>query len=312
MRRLVVAVSTVALGATLAVTPNAAVAATTQFGNGCFASNYAENVTVVATAGAPSNPIPATSPSTGVITKATLLLPAEAGVGPYPVKVKTVRATGLPGSYTVISESGVINTAGGSQTRDVRLPVRAGDLLGLGGPGALVCETGNVADTVALFDSDVTPGTTAVATGTDDSTSVPVVVTVEPDVDKDGFGDVTQDLCPQSAAVQTACPKLKLDIFAVGQGGSVLALVGTSTPAKVKVTGSAQVNGKTVKLSAKPKTVKPGTFGRFKLTIPAELRAALAKLPPSRAIKVTFVARATDITGKRVKDKTSLLLRGTR
>ena len=48
----------------------------------------------------------------------------------------------------------------------------------------------------------------------------------------------------------------------------------------------AKVDGKNVKLVTKPKKVKPGQLGRFTLKLPAELKAALAKLPASKSIAV--------------------------
>jgi hypothetical protein len=35
---------------------------------------------------------------------------------------------------------------------------------------------------------------------------VDISAVVEPDVDHDGFGDVSQDACPESALAQAACP----------------------------------------------------------------------------------------------------------
>lgn len=312
MRRLAVVTSTLALAATMSLTPSAAQAATSQFGNGCSATNYSENVTYVVSSSAPSNPLPASAPMTGIATKATFLLPAEAGAGPYVMKVKTVRPTGVPNEFTVISESQPLSTSAGTHVRDIRMPVKQGDRLGLGGPGALICGTPNAADVLAVFAGDVLPGTTATAAGTDDLASIPVVVTVEPDADKDGFGDVTQDGCPQVASVQVPCPKVKLDSFAVAQDGSILVLVGSSTATKVKVTGTAKLNGKTVKLGGKSKRVKPGKLGRFTVALPAALKAALAKLPASRSIKVTLTASATDAAGRKSKDTSTVSLRGTR
>lgn len=313
MRRYAAAVSTLALAAGLAVIPSPALAASSNFGNGCIATNINAGVTYVLTAGDPANPLPATAPLTGVITEVAISLPPEASSGPYPQKVKVVRPAATPGQYTFVAESASLPTGPGAGPFEVRLPVKAGDLLGLGGAaGALICSPQSAGNVLASYTGDVPVGTTAAPAGGGPGASIPLVATVEPDVDKDGFGDETQDLCPQSAAIQSACPKVKLDTFAVGQNGSILALVSASSPAKVKVTGVAQVDGKNVKLTSKPKKVKPGQLGRFTLRLPADLKAALAKLPASRFITVKITATAPQVIGKKAKDTATVRLQGTR
>ena len=159
--------------------------------------------------------------------------------------------------------------------------------------------------------ADVAPGATATFEAVAEP-ALPMVATVEPDADKDGYGDVTQDLCPQVASMQTACPVVVLDSYGVPQGTKILVIIRTSTQAQVQVTGSAKVNGKTVKLTSKAKTVSPGSFGKFKVKLPKALKDALAGLPSTKSIKVKLVATSTDTAGRIATDKSSVKLPGTR
>ena len=92
----------------------------------------------------------------------------------------------------------------------IRLPVRAGERLGIGfsqtGMSCFVATS--AADTTvaaAPFDADTTSDFASV--GFDLTGGRPNVSAVlEPDVDGDQYGDVSQDLCPQSKLTQAACP----------------------------------------------------------------------------------------------------------
>lgn len=311
MRRLLILLSSLALSAASLFVPSPASAAAGDFGHPCVASVANPDVTYIFMTGAPTNPVPATAPLTGVITKATFSMPGVPT--PYPQKLKVLRGTGVAKEYTVIAESPPIPVGAGVNTYNTRVPAAAGDILGLSGGavGTLACSTGNPADVLGAILGDSAPGTTATY-DTSTGAAIPVVATVEPDADKDGYGDVTQDQCPQSASVQGECPIVKLDSFSLAKDGSILVLVGTSERAKVKVTGKAKVNGKSVKLGGKRKTVKPGRLGRYKVALPPALKAALAQLPRSRFIKVTITATATDVAGRKSKDTSSVKLYGTR
>jgi len=309
LRSLTLSLAVLSSAAVLAV-PEAAFAAGTQVGNACVASSPAANVTVVMTGRSVSNPLPVAAPTSGVVTQAAITLPG--GVpGTYPTKLKIVRANAAPDTFTVQAESGLLNAAGGTQTFDVRLPIATGDLLGLGGPNVLACETGQVADTIALAGGDSAVGAAVLyASGT--KVALPVVVTVEPDADHDGYDDLSQDSCAESAKTQAPCPKVKLDSKASTQGASISVLVTADNAAKVKITGVAKVGGKKVKLKSGAKTVRPGTLSSFKVKVPAALRAALATLRPSQGIKISLVATATDSIGRTSTSKSHVRLPGTK
>lgn len=292
-----------------AVVPAPAQAATGEFGNSCVATDPAQDATLIMTGKSVSNPLPIGAPFAGVITKVVITLPAEAGPGPYAAQVKTARPTDTAHDYQIVGQSASLDTGQGARSFDVRVPVAPGDLIGLSGFAAK-CVTANAGDKTHVFNSANTPvGTTETYTETS-SLAVPVVATVEPDADGDGYGDDTQDKCPQNAAAQI-CPPLKLDAFAVPAGKKISVLVATSETTKVAVSGTTKVGGKSVKLSAKPKSVAPGSLGKISLKLPAALKAVLAKLPPSKSIKVTITASAKGLDGTTRTDKTKVKLPGT-
>jgi hypothetical protein len=297
-----------ALGSAVLLAPSPAGAAGTEFGNGCLASNAPPGATVIATGSAAGS---AAAPVGGVITEARFTVPAAAPPV-LPTVLKVVRSTGVANQYRVVAQSPVLNVPNSRSTQDVRLPVSAGDFLGLfGSTGTLICNTGNAGDVAGSVAGDSAVGSTATYLPATQS-SIPVVVTVEPDVDNDGYGDVTQDLCPQSAAAQVACPTIKLDSLATAANGSITVVVATSSTATVTVGGLVKVNGKKVKLKGGKKTVQPGSLTSFKVKLPAELKRALAKLPASHRITVTLTASATNAAGQVTTDKAKVRLPGTR
>jgi hypothetical protein len=308
MRKLVATLSVLTLGAVmgLGVESPASAAGASQFGHdNCVENNLPANTTAVMAVGAPANPLPVAAPASGIITKAKFSLPTIPN--PLLFKLKTMHATGAPNEFTVVSQGDVL-VGSGVQTYDVRVPVKAGDLLGIGGAGALFCATGNAADIASSAVGDLAPGTTAPftpATGT----ALPIVATVEPDADGDGFGDITQDQCPQSATTQSACPVI--DSFAVPQGKVITVLVSTTGDTDVAVTGLAKVHGKQVRLKGGTQAIKAGALAQFKVKVPKTLKKALAALPGGKTIKVTLTATSS-ISAPGSVDTSIVRLPGTR
>ena len=125
---------------------------------------------------------------------------------------------------------------------------------------------------------------------------VPVVAVIEPDADGDGYGDETQDKCPQSAAVQIDCSPVGLDAFAVQSQGKVVVLVVATAPAKVKVAGSVKLpKGATASASTKLKPVTheltPAKLGRFTLKFPGPLKSALGSLPNGKKLPLKLTGQ---------------------
>jgi hypothetical protein len=311
VRRTPIVLSTLTLGAALVLgVPGSAQAdPPNDFGNSCTAVIGPTNVTAVMTSKGAGNSLPITAPSTGVITKARFAFPAYPGTAPMIVKV--LRSAGAANQFTVVAQSEAVNVPTGVNTFPVRVPVTAGDLLGMGGIGAAYCTTGDPTDVVALATGDVAPGGTATFTPVT-SAGLSLVATIEPDADHDGYGDTTQDLCPLSATTHDACPTIKLASLASASGNRINVVVAASSPAKVSVSGLAKVNGKKVKLKGGSKAVELGSLAIFKVKVPAKIKAALGQLPPSRKITVTITVSATNVAGKVSTDTTKVKLPGTK
>ncbi len=116
------------------------------------------------------------------------------------LKFKVFRPTG-GNSYTVVGSSEqVLPAASTLSSFPIRVPVEAGDIIGMAvitagpcaGPGSLAFVLG-----------DQPVGSNQPYTA--DSGTLDIAATVEPDGDKDGFGDETQDLCATQATTQGAC-----------------------------------------------------------------------------------------------------------
>jgi len=270
------------------------------------------------TLSAPSAAIPLTAPSSGVITKVKVQIGIPLPLA-IPEQVKLLKPAG-GNSYTVTNQT-TAQAGSGLTVTDARMPVQAGERLAMhglpfsyaGSPYSgyeFYCETvpGSVLGAVL---GDVPVGATAEFTPVTVG-SVPLVAVVEPDADNDGFGDETQDKCPQSASTQSECPTIKLDLSsALKKKGSVVVLMTATSEASVKVAGTVKLGkGKTAKLSGGKHAVKPGAITRFTLKFPSKLKAALADLAKSQSLKLKVTASATDLIGRVAKDQLKVKLKG--
>jgi hypothetical protein len=160
---------------------------------------------------------------------------------------------------------------------------------------------------------------------------VAISAVVERDVDGDGYGDETQDKCPEKTALQTPCPPIALEAFPIVLKRSVLVLVSASSESSVQVFG--QVNwkprhkggalaSKTAKpaapkgigviagLSGGTQTVKPGEIARFNVKLPNSVKRQLRQLPPGKSLKGTITARTTDLAGRVTDRAINIRLKG--
>ena len=132
--------------------------------------------------------------------------------GPGTGRLFVWRPTAAPNQFIYVdSTSPEVFVAGVVKTFAARLPVQAGDVLGmsaskpclLGGPGR------PVGDEVRYFGSATEPlkGSTQTTTNVESGWRILIAANVEPDSDRDGFGDETQDQCPTNATTQGPCPQ---------------------------------------------------------------------------------------------------------
>jgi len=307
---------TAALAAALSISLLGATGASaaTVAGNNCTGNASAGNITFIGTANAPGNPLPPTIPVNGVITRWTYsVVPIPSGVLSQTLKI--FRATGAPLQFQVIGESGFASISGGLNTFSTQIPVRAGDLIGTFGRTTenltVYCNTGLPGDKAAVIEGDPPVGSTATAFGEGESLQVPITVSVEPDADNDGFGDETQDACPQSAAFQVACPVVSLSTSKQVNKGSVVVIVTTNTPAPVSVKGVVKLGkGKKAKLNGGTQNLTPGVLGKFKLKFSKALKAKLKELTPKQSLTLKATVTGTSVSGAVTTKTLKIKLKG--
>jgi hypothetical protein len=290
--------------------------AATEFGDTCLGDGIASEYTLT-TLSAPAGSLPLTAPSAGVITKVRVnakpLAPAV-----IPTSVKTLRSTG--GNSFLVTGQATVGVIGDSSAQ-VRLPVQAGDRLALRGqefqfaesmvPSLTYYCTEEAGSVLGGFLGDAQPGSTVDFSFEAPNARVPVSAVVEPDADNDGFGDETQDKCPQGAALQTACPLVTIDSVTQVTRRSVRLLVATSQAAPVAVIGVVSLGkGKKATISAGPKTVPAGKLVGFTLKFPKKLKARLLELEPRKKLTLKITASATNGAGLVSTEETQAKLKG--
>lgn len=308
MRRTLPTVATAAMAAIALTIPGAASAAT-EVGDACVGDHAESSVNTVVPLASPSNPLPITVPQDGVVTA------WKVNVVPYPggisEKLKVLRpAAGPPNTFTAVGASRLEGVAGGSNTFETRIPVLAGDRIGAYSPmGAIYCaESATPADIMGSMEGELI--------GTADLTEKPsarpaVIAVIEPDADKDGFGDETQDHCPQSATFQDVCPSVTLDSLSLSGKGKATVLVATSTEAPVQVSGTVDLGkGKVAALTAAAQTVPAGTIARFTLTFTKVVKKRLAQLSNKQSLRLDVTASATNVAGQVSTDTSTIKLKG--
>ena len=307
-RRLLTGLVPIAVAASLSFVP--AASAATQIGDPCLA-NYAVDDTTIFQQASPSTGLPAAAPSSGVITKWVVnVSPTSATI---PQVLKVVRVLG-PTTAQTVAESPQENAIAGFNQFAARLPIAAGDRLGLygaGDAGTLLCDAPTTgADKLGYFPGSPPIGVLSPFAEVAKQ-RLPVVATIEPDVDADGYGDETQDGCPQSAAVQIPCPAVTVDATSRVGANAATVLVRTSSDAVVKVIASVKLgkDGK-AKLSARAKPVAPGKRVTFALKFPGKLKQKLEELGPKQKLTLKITASATNVAGQLSTDKLKVKLKG--
>jgi len=295
--RMIGAVATAAVAVSLLGVGSASAA--TEFGNSCVANNAVEKPTLFQIANPAGQPS-AAAPTAGVITKWKVNLISEAPPV-IPTILKVLRLNASAKSALLVAES-FGNVVPGANAFDARIPIQAGDHLGLFGAGpigTLYCNTG-VPGTIGSYLGGGSVGGSTLYEEGPAPIQVPVVAVVEPDADNDGFGDETQDKCPQNAALQTPCPvvTVQADTGKVGKT-SVTVLVTTNTAAPVQVSGTVKLGkGKKATLKAPAQTVAGGQLAKFTLKFGGKLKTKLKELKPSKKLTLKISASATNSIGQ--------------
>jgi hypothetical protein len=192
-----------------------------------------------------------TTPFAGVITSWSTNANAQPGY----MALLAFTPTGVPDSYTLAAKSPAVPvTQNTVNTFATRIPVGAAKVLALRtGGGSMGCYGSNqpAGSVIAsnLFDPDTQ--TALNSTSPQPGYLLNLRVILEPDVDGDQYGDVTQDSCPVSAKTQAPCPAPVTKV--------------TKKPAKKtrklknKIVFNASVPGSTFACSIDGKAFKPCT-----------------------------------------------------
>jgi len=312
MRKLATAAASIALAATLLGATGAS--ASIRIGDDCLAVTGAAKYSIVQLSSG-SSPLPQTVPAAGVITSWGFNAQIEEiGGNPYTTQLKTLRATGAANTFTVVGESAREPLHNGSNSFATRIPVQAGDRLGTGGgnelAASLFCLSSDPADVLGALEGEVPVGSTQTYTPATNG-RLALWAAVEPDADNDGFGDETQDACPQSATTQVACPVVALSASATAARKLVTITLTSTSPANVTVNGKVSLGkGKKAKLKGGTKAVTPGAFTKFKLKFPAKLIKRLKELPPSKKLTLKVTSTAPNVAGAPTKKTIKVKLKG--
>lgn len=317
---------------TLAVMSPAAstASAATEVGNDCPAVTGTSGLTLLQLAKAPGSPLPSTVPTAGVVTKWKVNLEFAPSTA-ITEKLKVFHATGNLNEFRAVGESAEHILARGINVFETRVPVQAGDQFGLYGPGpasgGIYC-AGVPGDVVGGLSGDAAVGSTN-EFGPAAGIQVAVSAIIEPDADGDGFGDETQDRCPQSASYQGECPppipRVDLQVKAKVRKRAILLRVTPTGQATVDPYGQVgwgfKPNPKLKTAGAKPKRlivglsghkkeVFPGTTTKFRIGLPRLVRERLAKLTPRESVRAKLTLRATNLAGVSKNTRLRVKLKG--
>lgn len=255
----------------------------------CGTGSAAEGLTFLQT-----GPSSYSAPTAGIITSWSAQTATD-----FTAALRVARP-GAEGTYSVIGKAATVQVAPGQDRQPVRVPVRAGDVLGVFYPSQdsnFPC--GREADstfTVALGQGDAT-----MTGGSFPNFQLNVAATLEADADGDGYGDTTQDKCPTQATTQGACAdvtapqttitKVKAaKVKAGAKGNKAKAKVTVAFRANEASAFTCSVDGKAFTACKSPLTrrLKAGTH-----TIAVRAKDAAGNLDKTPATVKVKVKRAT-------------------
>lgn len=244
------------------------------------------------------------------------------GIGPIAQRLEVFEIQNEKSEYKKIGESATETLVEGTNSFATRIAVTEGDSVGLYGPVETVFCSKESGAISSLYEGSVATGEIKVFTA-ESEIGTPVVVTVEPDRDSDGYGDETQDRCPTSPAYQGDCPVVTLTANGKARKRSILVRVSASSEASVQVLGQVGWNfqpkrkpgkGKTARLivglRGGTKTVLPGETARFTIPLPKTVLRRLGRLEPSKSLKAKITVLATSLANQTFDRRLTVKLKG--
>lgn len=240
---------------------------------------------------------------------------AVPGVAAMSARLRTLRGMTLTGGAGGPIQP-LPRTEAGIRSFDSRLPVEAGDRVGV---DVIVTNFGIEAASApvlhsapgvgtALFNCCNFPDGAETAVNPVEDTELLLNADVEPDADRDGFGDETQDLCPANQAIQAACPDRLAPRasarFAARQNFLVTKelVVKVGTDESGTAVGSAQVRirgrKKPLPVFADRVAVAAGERRALHLRVPSRTRKAVAAaLEGGRRASARVAVKVVDAAG---------------
>jgi len=306
----------------------ASAAAATDFGDDCSASSGEPDHTVLQLSRNSGSTLPLTAPGYGIVTSWTVRIAPGFAIQAAPVRLLLLRPTTNSSEFRIVGESADSVAGQLVFTAKTRIVVEAGDRLGLyssRGSGTPVCNTGVAGDELGFLLGAAAPGSTHMFTS-QAGFRVPVSATLEADRDGDGYGDETQDACPQSGLYHEACPRLTLDIASARvRTHSIVLRIRASTEATAHVFGQVgwgfQSPRKPLPPHDKPtrlivglrggtKTVVPGRATVFRVQLPKAVLRRLGRISPKKELKAKLTASASELSGRVENEHLTVHLKG--
>lgn len=191
-----------------------------------------------------------------------------------------------------------------------RIPVVAGELLGMSvyNGSASMCSGFTPTADLILYGGGsplITPGNSFTPGSAIPSHRVPIWGVIEADADGDGFGDETQDKCPQSADYVDACPVLEISQKLSGGSKQINVLATASVNTSLTATAKVKLSKKkTVTVTSKATAAKAGKLTTVKLTLPKSVVNAIKQLKKGKSLSASVtltgqgIANTATATGK--------------
>jgi hypothetical protein len=247
-----------------------------------------------------------TAPSDGVVTRWAV----RNMNGPIQLRVLRPAAGN---AFQDVGSSGQASAGGlGVQTFSTRLAIRAGDYIGVdafAGASLAYRIPAPGASVPAYYPPGRLPdGATAQPTGTLFGFELLLNADIEPDADRDGYGDETQDKCPTDASTHDACPDRTAPTTTLSGSSkqnflkqkAVIVTALANEAGTVNATGTINLPGasKTLKLKAASASAAANAKTKLKLKIPKKaLKAVRKALRHGKRVKATVTVIERDAAG---------------
>jgi hypothetical protein len=263
------------------------------------------------------DPLPSSSPTNGVATSWTV---HTGSTDTHYQGLKVLRTTSDPDVVEVVAETPREAVTKGSGPIPIRFPILRGDRFGLSGSlGVPVCDTDSTTDVIGVTQGSGQPGQR-------DSFhklsgyQLALSVVVEPDLDGDGYGDESQEPCPELITLQAPCPPVTFEKSAELKPRGILIGVKVSSLATVQVfgqvgwqvraTGSRDHRFIVALNGGNARTVLPNRGARFRLPLGRLVMRRLAQLELPRSLRAQMIVRVTDLAGRVAERRFRLRLPG--